>query len=84
MAVIEGLIRQLRPGWAQYLWGENIGTVVPWAQVKNVEFTRGPLLALATLVIYTAVIIATATPSFSVATSRAPRSAWCAPLAIGC
>ncbi len=64
MAVIEGLVRQLRPGWAQYLWGENIGTVVPWAQVKNVEFTRGPWLALATLVIYTAVIIATATAVF--------------------
>ena len=64
MAVIEGLVRQLRPGWAQYLWGENIGTVVPWAQVKDVEFSRGPWLALATLVIYTAVIIATATVVF--------------------
>jgi len=64
MAVIEGLLRHLRPGWAQYLWGENIGTVVPWAQVKNVQFSRGPWLALATLVLYTAVIIVTATVVF--------------------
>ena len=64
MAVIEGLVRQLRPGWAQYLWGENIGTFVPWAQIKDVEFTRGPWLALATLVLYTAVTIAAATVVF--------------------
>jgi len=64
MAVIEGLVRQLRPGWAQYLWGENIGTVVPWAQLKDVEFSRGPWLALATLVLYTSVIVAAATITF--------------------
>ncbi len=58
---IEGLVRQLRPGWAQYLWGENIGTVVPWTQLKDVEFSR---LALATVVLYTAVIVAAATITF--------------------
>lgn len=64
MAVIENLIRGLRPGWAQYLWGENIGTVVPWKQMKGVDFTRGPLLALGTIVLYTTVIIVAATITF--------------------
>ena len=41
MAVIEGLIRGLRPGWAQYLWGENLATTLTWAQMENVDFTRG-------------------------------------------
>ena len=64
IAVIEGLIRGLRPGWAQYLWGENIATVVEWAQMKDVEFTRGPVLALGTIVVYTAVLVAAATIAF--------------------
>ena len=64
VAVVEGLIRGLRPGWAQYLFGENVGTVVPWKQMDNVDFTRGPLLALCTLVAYTAVFIVGATVAF--------------------
>jgi hypothetical protein len=64
MAVIEGVIRGIRPGWAQFLWAENIVTVEEWAQMRNVEFTRGPVLALATLLLYTAVIIAAATITF--------------------
>ena len=64
VAVIEGVIRGLRPGWAQYLWGENIVTTEEWAQMKNVDFTRGPLLALVTLVFYTAVLVAVATITF--------------------
>lgn len=63
-AVIEGLIRGLRPGWAQYLWGENVATIVPWRQMEDVPFTRGPLLALLTLVAYTAVIVVAATITF--------------------
>jgi hypothetical protein len=63
-AVIEGLIRGLRPGWSQYLWGENVATVVPWKQMDNVNFTRGPLLALITIVLYTSVIVVAATFSF--------------------
>jgi ABC-type transport system involved in multi-copper enzyme maturation permease subunit len=63
-AVIENMIRGLRPSWAQYLWGENIGTVVPWHQMKGVDFTRGPMLALGTILLYTAVIIVAATIAF--------------------
>ena len=64
VAVLEGLIRAQRPGWAQYLWGENIVTAVQWGQMQNVGFTRGPLLALATIALYTAVLVALATIAF--------------------
>ncbi len=64
MAVIENLIRNLRPGLAPYLWGENIATVVPWHQVKNVDFTRSPVVALGTVVVYTTVFIVLATVTF--------------------
>jgi len=63
-AVIENLIRGLRPAWAPYLWGENIGTVLPWRQMEGVDSTRGPVLALGTLVLYTAIAIAGATLAF--------------------
>jgi hypothetical protein len=64
IAVIENLIRGLRPGWAPYLWAENIGTYVAWNQLDGANFTRGPLLALGTIVVYAAVIVAAATAAF--------------------
>jgi ABC-type transport system involved in multi-copper enzyme maturation permease subunit len=64
MAVIEGVIRGLRPTWAQYLWGENLATTLSWSQLENAEFTRGPLLALLTLVAYTTLVLAAATLTF--------------------
>jgi hypothetical protein len=64
IAVAEGLIRGLRPGWSPYLFGENVGTVIPWKQLHDVGFTRGPLLALGTLVAYTAVLVVGATIAF--------------------
>lgn len=64
IAVVEGLIRGLRPGLAPYLWGENIATVVPWHQLTGVEFTRSPAVALGTVVLYTAVFVAVATVAF--------------------
>jgi hypothetical protein len=64
LAVAEGLIRGLRPSWAQYLWAENIGTAMPWRQMENVEFTRGPVPALVSLVAYTAVLVLLATVLF--------------------
>jgi hypothetical protein len=64
MAVIEGLVRGLRPGWAQYLWGENLATSLSWAQIKNAEFSRGPLLALLTIGLYTVLMVVAATITF--------------------
>lgn len=62
-AVIENLIRGLRPGWAAYLWGDNLGTVVQWNSTGS-EFHRTPLLALLTIGIYTTVLIVAATVAF--------------------
>jgi hypothetical protein len=64
IAVIEGLVRGLKPGLAHYLWGENIATVMPWVQLENAPFRRGPLLALLTVLLYIAVITAAATLTF--------------------
>jgi hypothetical protein len=63
-AVLEGLIRGLKPGLAQYLWGENIGTVLPWGQLENANFRRGPLVALVTVALYVAAITTVATIAF--------------------
>lgn len=64
MTVVENLIRGLKPSFAQWLWAENIGTVMTWSQLEDVEFTRGPLVAVATLLTYCAVLIGAATISF--------------------
>jgi hypothetical protein len=64
-AVIEGIIRGLKPGLAGYLWGENLATAMSWAQLDDVEFQRGPLLALLTMVTYAGVIAGGATLSFA-------------------
>jgi hypothetical protein len=65
LAVVEGLIRGLRPGWAGYLWGENVAIVVPWAGLQNVEFQRDPAVALATVLAYTAVLVVVAAVLFA-------------------
>ncbi len=62
-AVIENLIRGLRPKWTPYLWGENIGSVVQW-RPDGGEFHRAPLLALVTIGVYAAVLITAATVAF--------------------
>jgi hypothetical protein len=64
LAVAEGVIRGLRPGWAEYLWAENVGTAMPWKQMENAEFARGPVPALVSLVAYTAVLVLVATALF--------------------
>ncbi len=64
VAVIENVIRAHLPSWGQFLWGENLATTVQWAQMEDVEFTRGPLLALTTIVAYTAVLVIAATLTF--------------------
>ena len=63
-AVLEGLVRGLAPGFAKYLWAENIGTVLPWGQLAEVGFRRGPVVALATVTLYVTLITTVATISF--------------------
>jgi len=64
MAVIENLIRGLKPSLAPWLWAENLGTVMTWGQLPDADFTRGPILAMATLLTYCAAIVIVAAISF--------------------
>ena len=49
----------------ELLWAENTGTVLQWSQLENVEFRRGPVVALVTVVLYVALVVAAATMSFT-------------------
>lgn len=64
IVVVEGLIRGLKPSTARWLWAENLGTVMTWAQLETTEFARGPIVASATLLGYCTVIAALAAVSF--------------------
>ena len=63
--VVERTVAAVRPGLARFMIGENVATVVPWTPLTGVEFDRPPVVALATLVAYLAVIVAIATVSFA-------------------
>lgn len=64
LAVIENLVRSLRPSAAPWLWAENVGTVISWNRLPDVDVTHGPLTALATLLTYVAVVVVLAGVSF--------------------
>ena len=64
MAVIEPLVRALKPSLGRWLWAENVGTVISWGQLPDADFTRGPLAALTVLLIYGAAIAAVSAVSF--------------------
>jgi hypothetical protein len=65
LTVVEGIVRANKPGLARYLWGENVATAVPWAQMENAPFRRGPLLALITVTAYVVAISIIATITFA-------------------
>ncbi len=64
LVVIENLIRGLRPSLERWLWGENLATVMTWAQLETADFSRGPIIASATLLAYCALIVGAAAASF--------------------
>jgi ABC-2 type transport system permease protein len=64
VVVVEQLLRSLRPSSARWLWGENLGTILTWHQLPDVEFARGPAVAAVTLLVYAAVIAGLAAFSF--------------------
>lgn len=64
LVVIENLVRGLKPSLARWLWAENLGTVMTWAQMDDVDFARGPLTASATLLTYCAIVVGLAASSF--------------------
>ena len=63
--VAERTIAGLKPGWARYLIGENVVTVVPWQAIEDARFDLSPTVALATLLFYLAIIVVIATASFA-------------------
>ncbi len=63
--VVERLVAGLRPQWARFMISENVATVVPWAQMTSVDFERPPVVALAALLAYLAIVVAIATASFA-------------------
>ncbi len=64
LMVIEGVIRGLKPGWAPWLWAENLGTVLTWDEMADVQFARGPVGASLTVLVYCAVVVIVAAISF--------------------
>jgi ABC-2 type transport system permease protein len=62
--ILEGVIRGFKPGLARFLWGENMTLVLTWARLDNVRFRRGPLVALATVVVYVSVVVTASTLTF--------------------
>jgi ABC-type transport system involved in multi-copper enzyme maturation permease subunit len=62
--VVEGLIRGYKPHLARYLITENVVTFVGWSQMKDASFRRGPLTALAALLLYLGIVVLAATTSF--------------------
>jgi hypothetical protein len=64
IVILEGVIRGFKPGLARFLWGENMTLILTWAQLENVRFQRGPLVALVTVVLYLSVILTAATLVF--------------------
>jgi hypothetical protein len=63
LAVIEGLIRGLRPRWTPWLLGENIVTFVSW-QAQQIQrsavdsFTLRPGMSVVVIGVYTAIALA--------------------------
>jgi ABC-type transport system involved in multi-copper enzyme maturation permease subunit len=64
-AVVESILRGIKPSSAPWLWGENLVTVAVWDRMTDSEFTRSPIASLATLTLYLAVIVAASTISFT-------------------
>jgi|tagenome__1003787_1003787.scaffolds.fasta_scaffold20698436_1 hypothetical protein len=64
LIAVEGVIRGLKPAFARFLWGENLGTILPWAQLGDSGFRRSPALALMSVLAYTAVFVVAATLTF--------------------
>lgn len=64
LLVVEGLIRGLKPTLSEWLWAENLATVMTWKQLDELDVSRGPVVASATLVVYCATIAGLAAASF--------------------
>jgi hypothetical protein len=63
--VIERLVAGFWPKLGRFMIGENVATVVPWAQLTDVNFHRPPLVALLALLTYLAAVVTAATALFA-------------------
>jgi hypothetical protein len=63
--VIERLVAGLWPRLGRFMIAENVATVVSWAQLRDVDFERPPIVALVALVGYLAAVVAAATALFA-------------------
>jgi hypothetical protein len=64
LAIVENLIRGLKPAFAPHLLGENLSTVLTWAPLSNVDFTRDVHVAVVAVAGYVGLIVAAAAGSF--------------------
>jgi hypothetical protein len=65
LAIVENLIRGLKPAFAPHLLGENLGILVTWAPLSDVDFTRNAPVAAVAVAGYVALIVAVAAGSFA-------------------
>lgn len=63
--VIERLVAGFWPRLGRFMIAENVATVVPWAQMEDVNFERPPIIALFALVVYLGTVVAAATALFA-------------------
>ncbi|MET0908053.1 MAG: hypothetical protein ABWZ99_01180, partial [Ilumatobacteraceae bacterium] len=63
--VVERLVAGLRPQLARFMIGENVATVIPWSQLRSVDFERPPIFAMAALLGYVAAVVALGAASFT-------------------
>ena len=63
--VIERLVAGFWPKLGRFMIGENVATVVPWAQLTDADFHRPPIVALLALLAYLAAVVAAATALFA-------------------
>ncbi|MEO5973996.1 MAG: hypothetical protein ABIQ38_02150 [Ilumatobacteraceae bacterium] len=63
--VIERLIAGFWPKYGRFMIAENVGTVVPWAELRGADFQRPPIVALLTLVAYLIPVVVSATILFA-------------------
>ncbi len=63
--MVERIVAGLWPKLGRFMIGENVSIVVPWTPLTTVEFYRPPSLALATLLLYLAIIVVGSTAIFA-------------------
>jgi hypothetical protein len=65
VAIVENLVRGLKPALQPHLIGDNISIVVTWAQLDGADFTRDLPLAVTAVVAYCSVIAVAGVASFA-------------------